>query len=55
MTATVGAVVLAAGQARRFGADKLLEIWRGQPLVVWAIKASLSASEGPVIVVVLTC
>ncbi len=52
MTAKVGAVVLAAGQARRFGGDKLLAIWRGQPLVVWAIRTALGASEGPVIVVV---
>jgi len=45
-------VLLAAGEGSRFSAGddaahKLLVPWRGQPLVLWAIEAALSAGIGP--------
>ncbi|WP_299328101.1 NTP transferase domain-containing protein [Parasphingopyxis sp.] len=47
------AIVLAAGQSRRFGAaNKLLTIYRGKPLVHWAIESALAAPVGRVIVVI---
>lgn len=53
MTAVFGAIVLAAGSARRFGGDKLSAPWRGRPLVAWAAAAALAATDGgPVVVVV---
>lgn len=37
------AVVLAAGQGRRFGGSKQLESWRGQALVAHAVRAAEAA------------
>ena len=35
----VGCVILAAGNARRFGENKLLARYRGRPLVEWVLEA----------------
>ena len=37
----VAGVVLASGLARRFGANKLLEPFRGKPLLRWVVEAAL--------------
>jgi molybdenum cofactor cytidylyltransferase len=44
-------VVLAAGAARRFGQQKQLLLWRGQPLVRHAVLAALRGGLSPVVVV----
>lgn len=49
--AKVALVVLAAGQSRRMGANKLLADLRGRPLVSWAVDAALASRASPVIVV----
>lgn len=36
-------MVLAAGGGSRFGGDKLLQLWRGQPLVAHAVRAAEAA------------
>lgn len=35
----IGCVILAAGNARRFGENKLLALYRGRPLVQWVLEA----------------
>ena len=51
MTA-VAALILAAGQGTRFGAEpKLLALLDGKPLVRWVAEAALGSSASPVIVV----
>ena len=47
----VGCVILAAGNARRFGANKLLAPYRGRALAEWALDAALAAGLEPVAVV----
>ncbi|RJX34836.1 MAG: putative selenium-dependent hydroxylase accessory protein YqeC [Desulfarculus sp.] len=47
----VAGIILAAGQGRRFGADKLLAPLAGQPLISWALQAAL-ASELDLLVLV---
>ncbi|WP_310474347.1 NTP transferase domain-containing protein [Sandarakinorhabdus sp.] len=50
--ATVGAVVLAAGRASRMGGPhKLLEDWRGQPIIAHVIDAIAAAGLPPPIIV----
>lgn len=49
---TLAAIVLAAGSATRFGADKLAAPFRGEPLVRHAIRAARAA---PVARVILVC
>lgn len=48
---TLAAIVLAAGSATRFGADKLSAPFRGEPLVRHAIRAAHAAPVARVIVV----
>jgi CTP:molybdopterin cytidylyltransferase MocA len=49
---TVGAVLLAAGSARRMGEDKLLADLGGKPLVIHALEAIEAARlDGPIIAV----
>jgi molybdenum cofactor cytidylyltransferase len=48
----VAAIVLAAGQSRRMeGANKLLEDFKGKPLIRRAVEATLASKVSPVIVV----
>jgi molybdenum cofactor cytidylyltransferase len=48
----IAAVLLAAGESNRFGGQKLLETWRGQPLIARAAGSLLGAGLRPVVVVV---
>jgi molybdenum cofactor cytidylyltransferase len=48
----VAALVLAAGAGRRFGGNKLLARFRGQPLVRWPVAAARGSCARPVVVVV---
>lgn len=51
MTPRIAAVVLAAGHASRFGANKLLQLFQGKPLVWHAVDAAVTSNAGPVLVV----
>ena len=44
----VAVAILAAGKARRFGRQKLLEIWRGRPLLEHALRAASEVSGADV-------
>jgi molybdenum cofactor cytidylyltransferase len=48
----IAAVLLAAGQSTRFGRQKLLEPWRGEPLVRKTARCFLEAGLRPLVVVV---
>jgi molybdenum cofactor cytidylyltransferase len=48
---TVGGIILAAGEAKRFGATKQLLDWHGQPFVRRIAMTALEAGLSPVIVV----
>jgi len=50
--ARVAGIVLAAGSSTRMGRNKMLLELEGEPLVRRAVRAALSASVGPVLVVV---
>lgn len=50
-TPRLAAVVLAAGEGRRFGAIKQLATFRGQPLVCRTIDAARNAGAKPIVVV----
>jgi len=45
------AIVLAAGGGRRFGGGKLCSLFRGKPLVAWAVEAALATRAAGVTVV----
>jgi molybdenum cofactor cytidylyltransferase len=47
----VAAIVLAAGQSRRMGSNKLTGDFAGRPLVVHAVRAALESRASPVVVV----
>lgn len=47
----IAALVLAAGQARRMGSNKLLEPLHGKPLLRHAVEAALASQADPVLVV----
>jgi molybdenum cofactor cytidylyltransferase len=47
----LAAIVLAAGQARRFGADKLLQPFRGAPLLAHAVNAARAAPVDRIVIV----
>ena len=49
--ASVPAVVLAAGQGKRLGTNKLLADINGEPLVVKAVRAAVQSNASPVFVV----
>ena len=48
----IAGILLAAGQSTRFGRQKLLEPWRGEPLVRNAARAIIDAGLRPVVAVV---
>jgi molybdenum cofactor cytidylyltransferase len=48
----IAGILLAAGQSTRFGRQKLLEAWRGEPLVRKAARCLVDAGLQPVVVVV---
>lgn len=48
----IGGVLLAAGESRRFGGQKLLEDWRGDTLVARAARCMLGGGLSMVVVVV---
>src|SRR5207302_3613979 len=47
----IAAVVLAAGLSSRMGANKMLQEWRGKPLLRWCAEAALASQASPVVVV----
>jgi molybdenum cofactor cytidylyltransferase len=47
----IAALVLAAGLSSRMGSNKLLQDWRGKPLLRWTVEAALNSAANPVIVV----
>jgi len=47
----IAALVLAAGLSSRMGMNKLLQEWRGKPLLRWTVEAALASEARPVIVV----
>ncbi len=51
VTNRVAAIVLAAGEARRFGSPKQLAMWRGKPLLAHTVDAALTSAAQPVSVV----
>lgn len=47
----LSAIILAAGQSRRFGGGKLRAVWNGRPVILWAVEAALAAPVSEVILV----
>jgi len=47
----LSALILAAGQSRRFGGGKLRALWNARPLILWALEAALAAPVTEVILV----
>jgi molybdenum cofactor cytidylyltransferase len=48
----IAGVLLAAGESRRFGRQKLLELWSGEPLVARAARSLLDGGLSPIVVVI---
>jgi molybdenum cofactor cytidylyltransferase len=48
---TIHIAVLAAGESKRFGSQKLLASWRGRPLVTYSLRAAQRACPGRVLLV----
>jgi molybdenum cofactor cytidylyltransferase len=48
----IAGVLLAAGESRRFARQKLLELWRGEPLVARAARSLRDGGLSPIVVVV---
>lgn len=48
----IAGILLAAGQSTRFGRQKLLELWEGEPLVRRAARVLVDTGLSPVIVVI---
>ena len=44
------AAVMAGGEGRRFGSEKGLALFRGEPMVVWAVRAARGAASSVVII-----
>ena len=49
METKIGCVVMAAGNSRRFGGNKLLTEWQGRPLAAWALDAVPREAETVVV------
>jgi molybdenum cofactor cytidylyltransferase len=47
----VAGVVLAAGGSKRIGRPKLLEPWKGEPIIRYAVRGALDGGLSPVVVV----
>ncbi|GAA0535842.1 CTP:molybdopterin cytidylyltransferase MocA [Rhizomicrobium palustre] len=47
----IAAIVLAAGLSRRFGANKLLQEFRGKPLIRHVVESAQASTAGTVVVV----
>lgn len=47
----LSALILGAGQSRRFGGGKLRALWNARPLILWALEAALAAPVFEVILV----
>ena len=45
----IGCVVMAAGNSRRFGGNKLLADWEGKPLAAYALDAVPAGAEAAVV------
>ena len=52
MTPRIAAIILAAGQARRMGANKLLADIAGKPVIRHTVEAVCASTAAPIIVVV---
>ena len=50
-SASIAGIVLAAGQSKRIGKNKLLADINGEPLVIKAVRAAISAKISPVFVI----
>jgi molybdenum cofactor cytidylyltransferase len=48
----IGAIVLAAGNASRFGRDKLMAIYKGTPLIHFAVRAASLSFADPITLVI---
>ncbi len=47
----IGGVILAAGGSQRLGRPKLLEVWKGEPLLRYAVRAASAGGLRPIVVV----